>query len=85
MDEFLINLRKKPLHTRRAILVVSTTAITAIIFLIWLSFWVGGANTREGGEGSEAQAPSSLLKDNWQGLTGTLKSGFSEVKNQLRF
>ncbi len=87
MQEYLEKLRKKPVHVRHTILVVTTTALTAVIFLVWLSFWanpslVGGPGDTAAPSGT---APSSLLKDNWQSLIGTFQDGFSEIKNQFRF
>ncbi|MEK7614605.1 MAG: hypothetical protein AAB428_02980 [Patescibacteria group bacterium] len=92
MLHHLRKLREKPIHIRRVILTVSTFVITGVIFLIWLSYWVGSlGKISERGQTSataaaiNGQAPSSLVKENWSGLEDAFFSGLSEIKNQFRF
>ncbi|GEM_PF-7025181 len=90
--DYLHKLREKPIHVRRAILTVSTFGVTGIIFLIWLSYWVGSMSEMgrsdvisQTASAASGQPPSSLVKENWSGLEDAFFSGLSEIKNQLRF
>lgn len=91
MLDYIEQLRKKSIHTRKLILVTITVTITGIIFIVWVYFWVGAVRTPEKGKNERGintnigQAPGELLGDNWKSLKDTFSSGYSEIKNQLRF
>ncbi len=88
MEQFIEKLRKKPVHVRRTILMVTTTAITAFIFVIWFYFWTSAAVSPDDINNvatPRGAPPSSLLKDNWQAFQGTFSEGFSEIKKQINF
>ena len=91
MINSLEKIRNKPEHVRKIILAVSTTALTGIIFAVWLMNWAGSFGKINQSEDIPqiaavgASAPSSLVGENWRSFAETLSGGFSEIKNQLRF
>lgn len=91
MLEHLEQIRRKPLHVRKMILVVTTSVITGIIFAVWLFYWIPSLKNISHEENSAAisasagQAPTALLLENLKSLKNSFSSGFSEIKNQTRF
>jgi hypothetical protein len=88
MLSYLHKLRSKPVHVRRAILLVSTVSITGIIFVTWLTSWSILFNPPENKSSASTPniaTPVFLIKDNWGSFKNSFSGNFSGLKSQLKF
>jgi len=87
IEKFLIELRAKPIQTRKTILIVATTAITIFVAIIWV-YSLQGKLARLNGEravASTASAPSSIIAKDASSFWGGISVLVDELKHQLSF
>ncbi len=80
--DFLDNLRKKPLHVRRSIAVVTTGLLSFVIMTVWVNSW-GAQHRMAQSDEPNAKTPTELIVKKIVGLKekGTLlwDSGITQI------
>ncbi len=87
LEKFLADLRTKPLHVRKAILVVTTSVITLFVAITW-GYSFQGKLAQLNGErmiAATAAAPTALIGKEASSFWGGVSGLVSELKHQLSF
>lgn len=87
LEKFLTELRTKPLHVRKAILITTTSLITLFIAITW-GYSFQGKLAQLNGErvvAATASAPTSLIGKEASSFWGGVSGLVSELKHQLSF
>jgi|ETNmetMinimDraft_26_1059896.scaffolds.fasta_scaffold192095_1 predicted PurR-regulated permease PerM len=75
MADFLERIQSKPEGTRRRILMISTTLITFVIFLVWLGTFSVPSSVEENETNSETEKNYTFISD--------ITKGFNEITDGI--